>query len=786
MKKLFARQRSEERDAFFVPRSVQQSIPIRRIYKDGIFQLSGKFSKSWRFFDVNYAVASPEKQMELFLSYCFVLNAMPIQADMKLTLVNRRVNEQELQKSLLMPDQNDGKDSLRGEYNNLVTEQAVGSSHLMQEKYITLSMGKRNVEEARSFFARVGTELTANLFRMDSGIREISLSDRLRLLHDFFRVGQEAAFQFDLHTAQQRGHDFRDAIAPETLAFHSNYFEMDGKVGRTLFLRDYANFIKDSMITELTDYPRNMVLSIDIVPVATDEAMEEVRKRIMAAESNINRWQQRQNRYNNFSASVPYELEQARKEATEYLNDLTARDQRMMFALVTLTHLADNPEQLEQDTEALQAIGRTRGCQFAILKEQQEDGLNTVLPYGLRRIDAMRTLTTESTAVLLPFKTQEIRDAGGIYYGINAVSRNLIVCNREALMNGNGFIFGVSGSGKSMMAKEEFAAYALGTNHDLIVVDPEREYGPLVRALGGEVITISAGSGSYINALDLSAGYGDERDPLILKSEFILSLCEQLMGAGEVGAQEKSIIDRCTANVYRNYMRRHFEGQPPTLKNLYDDLLQQKEPAAQQIALALELFTTGTLNVFAHQTNIQTDNRILCFDIQDLGENLKPIGLLVMLDAILNRVIRNRQQGKYTHVYIDEIYLFFTGSSGGKSRINNYSSEFLYKCWKRFRKYYAMLTGITQNVEECLLSDTARLMFANSEFLLMLNQAPTDRGELAKLLGASEAQMDFVSDAPPGHGLMKVGANIVPFINELPQNTELYRLMTTKPGETYA
>ena len=733
MRKLF-KGRSTERDAFHIPRSVQQSIPIKRIYKDGIFHVSGRFSKTWRFFDVNYAVASPEKQMELFLGYCGVLNSLPIDAGIKLTLVNRQLNRQEFSRNLLMAYRQDGRDYMRREYNGILLDKASGSNNLVQEKYITVSVAKRSIEEACTFFARVGTDLTAGLSRMDSGIREIALNERLRLFHDFFRVGQESAFAFDLQTAQRRGHDFRDAIAPETLQFFHDHYAVDERVGRTLFLREYASFIKDTMITELMDYPRNMMLSIDIVPVATDEAVSEMHRRIMAVESDITRWQQRQNHHNNFSANIPYDLEQMRKETREFLDDLTARDQRMMYALVTLTHLADNEEQLEQDTEALSAIGRSHGCQFATMKHQQEDALNTVLPYGLRRIDAMRTLTTESTAVLLPFKTQEIMDTGGLYYGVNAVSRNLIICNRDAMLNGHGLYTGVSGSGKSMMAKQEIGFVGLNTNHDIIVVDPEREYGPLIRALGGEVITISASNGSYVNALDISKEYGDGRNPLVLKSEFIMSLCEQLMGAGEIGAKEKSIIDRCTANIYRKYIRR-YEGDPPTLKDLYDDLMRQKEPVAHEIALALELFTTGSLNVFAHQTNIDTRNRIICYDIQDLGENLKPIGLLVMLDSILNRVIRNRQQGRYTHVYIDEIYLFFASPGvGGKSAINNYSSEFLYKCWKRFRKYYATLTGITQNVEECLLSDTARLMFANSEFLVLLNQAPTDRAELAKLL----------------------------------------------------
>ena len=781
--KLFQMKQNPERDTFSIPKSVQKSIPINKVYKDGIFQVSGKFSKTWRFFDVNYKVASPEKQMELFMAYCTFLNALPVNATAKITLFNRTLNQKEFSRTLLMPFKADGLDQFRVEYNDLLSDKAADSNNLIQEKYITISVEAKSLEDAKAFFNRVGTDLTTSLSRMDSVVREINLSERLRLFHDFFRPGEEQEYHFDLTETMRRGHSFKDAIAPDCLTFQKSHYEMGDHFGRTLFLRDYASFIKDDMITELMDYPRNMMLSIDIVPIGMDEAIKMVDKVIMSVDSDANRWQQRQNANNNFSANLPYQMEQMRKVGKEYMDDLTERDQRMMFAVVTLTHLADSLEQLDQDTESLQS--RTRGCEFSVLKYQQEDGLNTVLPYGLRRIEAVRTLTTESTAVLMPFKSQEIQDRGGIYYGVNAVSHNLIICNRGNLLNGNGFILGVSGSGKSMAAKQEFASLALSTDHDLIVVDPEREYGPLVRAMGGEVITISASSAenSYINALDLSAEYGDGKNPLVLKSEFIMSLCEQLMGSGEIGAKEKSIIDRCTANIYREYIK-DYKGDPPTLKDLHKDLMMQKEPAAHDIALALELFTTGSLNVFSYQTSINTNNRILCFDIQDLGENLKPIGLLVMLDAIFNRVIRNRREGKFTHVYIDEIYLFFANNSmGSRSNISSYSGEFLYKCWKRFRKYGATLTGITQNVEECLLSDTARMMFANSEFLLMFNQAATDREELSRLLGTSNTQMDYVSDAPAGHGLIKVGGGIVPFINELPKETALYKLMTTKPGE---
>ena len=541
---LFKHRRSAERDAFSVPRSVQKSIPIKRIYQDGVFQVSGKFSKTWRFFDVNYAVASPEKQRELFMTYCSFLNSLPIGATAKITLFNRQLNQKDFGRTLLMPMQGDRRDLYRNEYNALVLGKAAESNNLIQEKYITVSAEKKSVEEARAFFSRVGTDLTTGLSRMSSSVREITVNDRLRLLHDFYRPGEEQLFRFNLEDTMRRGHDFRDCIAPDCISFQKNHYELGDHVGRTLFLREYASFISDAMITELMDYPRNMMLSIDIIPVAMDEAVSDIRKRIMSVESDITRWQQRQNQSNNFTANIPYDLEQMRSETKEFMDDLMSRDQRMMLALVTLTHLADNLEQLDQDTEALQAIGRARGCQFNILRYQQEDALNTVLPLGLKRIDATRTLTTECTAVLMPFKSQEIQDAGGIYYGVNAVSHNLIICNRGNLLNGNGFITGVSGSGKSMAAKQEVSALALSTDHDIIIVDPEREYGELVRALGGEVITISASdpNGCHINALDLSEGYGDGKEPLVMKSEFIMSLYEQLMGADKIEPQEKSII----------------------------------------------------------------------------------------------------------------------------------------------------------------------------------------------------------------------------------------------------
>lgn len=549
---------------------------------------------------------------------------------------------------------------------------------------------------------------------------------------------------------------------------------MGGKVGRVLFLKDLASFLKDDMIAELSDFSRNLMLSIDILPIPTDEAVKEIQSRILAVETDVTRWQQKQNSNNNFSAVVPYELEQMRNESKEFLDDLTARDQRMMFAVVTIVHIADTLEQLDADTETLMAIGRNHLCQFSVLRYQQEVGLNTVLPYGLRRIKALRTLTTESTAVLMPFRAQEIQDPGGLYYGINAVSKNPLICDRKRLISPHAFMLGVSGSGKSMGMKNTIGNIAMGTDDDIIIIDAEREYGPIVRALGGEVIEISPSSRHHINPLDMGDGYGDGENPIAMKSEMLMSIIEQQMGAGTLGGAQKSIIDRCTSNILRPYLKNGGSGPAPLLSDWRQDVLKQPEEAAQEIALASEIIVEGTLNVFAHPTNVNMDSRIIAIDLYEMGEQLRPTGLVVTLEAIQSRVAANRKKGKYTWVFIDEVYLFFKYF---------YSAQFLYKAWKRFRKYAAPMTAATQNVEECLRSETARLMFANSEFLVLYNQAATDRAELAKLLHISDTQMGYITNSAPGCGLIRMGGSIVPFTNTIPKDTALYRLMSTTPGD---
>ena len=736
--------------------------------------IKDKFSKTYKFSDINYAVASREDKEAMFLEYSELLNSLDSGATTKITINNRRLNRANFEKTILLPLKGDALDEYREEYNRMLLEKATGANAIIQEKYITISVCKKNVEEARNYFARVGADLIAHFGRLGSKCVELEPDERLRIFHDFYRAGEETEFRFDIKETRRKGHDFKDFICPDSMEFTGDYFKIGERYGRVLFLREYASYIKDSMVAEMTDLNRNLMMSIDVIPVPTDEAVREAESRLLGVETNATNWQRRQNANNNFSAQLPYDIEQQRKEMKEFLDDLTTRDQRMMFAVLTMVHTADTKEQLDNDTEALLTTARKHLCQFGILKFQQLDGLNTAMPFGVRKIESFRTLTTESLAVFIPFRVQDICHTNGVYYGQNVISKNMIIADRRQLLNGNEFILGVSGGGKSFTAKGEVINQVLAGNADIIIIDPEREYSPLVRALGGEIINISATSPTHINAMDMNREYGDGANPVILKSEFIMSLCEQLIGGNNLGAVQKSIIDRCTASVYRTYQQNNYTGEVPTLQDFRAELLKQSEPEAQEIALAIELFTNGSLNTFAKKTNVDTDNRLICYDILDLGKQLMPIGMLVVLDSILNRITQNRAKGKNTFIFIDEIYLLFQ---------HEYSANFLFTLWKRVRKYGAYATGITQNVDDLLQSHTARTMLANSEFIVMLNQASTDRLELAKLLNISDTQLSYITNVDAGHGLIKVGSSLVPFANKFPKHTKLYKLMTTKPGE---
>lgn len=767
----------QDKEQFIVPKGVQDCMPAYGISADGILRLTKfkknglhKYSKTFKFTDINYAVASREDKEAMFLEYSELLNSFDSGAVTKITINNRKLNRTALEQTILIPMADDGLDEYRKEYNRMLLDKATGDDATVQEKYVTVSVNKKDLAEARNYFARVGAELGGHFARLGSRCEEMDAGEKLRIFHDFFRAGEESHYRFDLNESVRKGQDFRDFICPDTLEFEKDYFRMGERFGRVLFLRDYASYIKDSMVSELTDLNRNMMMSIDVVPVPTDEAVREVESRLLGVETNITNWQRRQNQNNNFSAVIPYDMELQRKESKEFLDDLTTRDQRMMFAVMTLVHTADSKKQLDNDTEALLTTARKHMCQIAVLKWQQLDGLNTVLPYGTRKTDAFRTLTTESLAVFIPFKVQDIMDKGGIYFGENAISHNLLMCNKGNLMNPNAFLLGVPGSGKSFSAKELIVFLALATKDDILICDPEGEYGPLVKALDGEVIRIAAGSRDHINAMDMVDDYGDGGDPMIDKSEFLMSLIGEL-DKSLVGPKEHSIIDRCAKEVYHACAE---SGETSTLIQLRKKLLEQPEEEAKGLALSLELFTSGSLDAFAHPTNVDVQNRMVVYDIFDLGKQLKTMGLLVITDAMINRVTENWKKGKRTHIFIDEFHVVFE---------NEYSGEFFNSAWRRFRKRNAYPTAITQNVEYLLDSVLASSMLSNSEFIVMLNQAASDREKLAKLLNISGEQMSYITNSDAGCGLLKYGSALVPFVNKFPKNTKLYKLMTTKPGE---
>ena len=772
MLKTLNNQRKLEKERYAVPRRVQDVIPIRRVWKDGVFLCGNLYTRTFQFTDINYRVASREDKETMFLSYSELLNSLDSGASAKLTINNRRLNKAHFEDSILMPLRGDFRDEYRKEYNRMLLDKATGANGIMQEKYLTLSVAKKNVEEARSYFSRVGADLTAHFAALGSKCKELDAGERLRILHDFYRPGEEDAFNFDLNQSARLGHSFKDAICPDSVERFSDHLKLGDKYCRVLYLKEYANYIKDEMVNELTDLNRNLMLSIDILPVPTDEAVREVENRLLGVETNITNWQRRQNQNNNFSAVIPYDMELQRKESKEFLNDLTTRDQRMMLCVLTLVLMADSYKQLQSDTESIQAVARKQMCQMAVLKFQQMDGLNTALPIGVRKINAFRTLTTESLAVFMPFKVQEIQDKGGIYFGENAISHNLLLCNKSNLLNQSAFQLGVPGSGKSFLSKEQIAFLILNTEDDVLICDPENEFGPLCRTLGREdaaVIHMAAGGKDRLNAMYMVEGYG-EQNPIVEKSQFVMSLIEQIDRRG-VGPQHKSIIDRCTALVYQEAER---TGKPATPCGLREKLLEQPEDKAQDIALSLELFTTGSLDIFGKESTVDLDKRIVVFDIHSLGEQLKPTGLLVITDTILNRVTLNWKRGKRTHVFIDEFHVVFE---------NEQSGIFFNSAWRQFRKRGAYPTAITQNVEYLLDSVQASTMLSNSEFIVMLNQAASDREKLSKLLNISKEQMSYVTNADAGCGLLRYGSALVPFVNRFPKDTKLYALMTTKPGE---
>ena len=766
---------ARDKEKTTIPKRVQDIIPVKTIYDDGVFRCGArKYSKSWSFTDVNYASGSEEDETQALIKYAELLNSFDSRCTVKITVSRHQRNQAELERTALLSGQEDGLDHYRKGVNAVLLQDARGKSATVTDRYLTISANQRGVEEAREYFERVEAGLKSRFQALGSNMAALDADGRLRVIHGFYRPEERQDYCFDLKQARRRGHSFKDYICPDSAEFKSSYFQLGSCYGRALFLRSIAADISDKILTELTSINGDIMISIDFFAVPTDEAVQEAQQRLLGVQTNITRWQERQNKHNNFSAVVPYSMDQQRIDIEDFLKDITDRDQKMLQAVISIVHTADSIEQLDGDTELLLQAARSQMCQLGILRFQQLEGLITALPFGVRQLDMFRTLTTESLAAFIPFRAAEFFQPGGVYYGRNADTDSLIMIDRSTFKNGNSFILGVPGGGKSMLAKWELVSKRLAENNvDIIVIDPEREYTRLVQALGGEIIDVSAASETHINALDINSSYNDGLNPLILKSEFLMSLCE-IVSDKKLGAGEKSIIDHCAADVYKSYLESNYTGTPPTLQDLRFALLSHEDSRAKELALNLELFTSGSLGTFAQQTNVDTESSLICYDILDLGEQLRSVGMLVVLDSILNRITQNRAKGKNTFIFIDEIYLLFQ---------HEFSANFLFTLWKRARKYGAFCCGITQNVDDLLQSHTARTMLSNSEFVAMLSQSASDREMLGEMFSISEQEMRYITDSGPGRGLLKVGTKLIPFVLELPEENELYKLMTTKLAE---
>lgn len=761
-----------DKEKYRVPGKVQDVIPVGTVWPDGIWKCGNRFTKTFMFSDINFSVASEEDKEMMFQQYAALLNSLDSAATTKITISNRSLSEANFESELLMELKGDDRDKYRIEFNKILLSKATEANGVIQEKFITVSYPCKDIGEARSYFNRIGAGLVSRFAALGSICMPLNTEEKMRMLHSFYRPDEEGNFHFDLENMMRHGNSFKDYICPDGMERHKDYLVIGNRFVRTFFIKDYASFVTDNFVEEITDLCKNMLFSIDIIPIPTAEAVKDMENRLLGVETNITNWQRRQNSNYNFSADIPYDMELQRAETREFLDDLVKKDQHMMFGLITIALTADSKDELESETKALKSVAEGRGMQIATLTFQQTDALNTALPIGERKINAMRTFNTQSLGIFLPFKVQEIQDRGGIYIGQNAISHNLLMVNREKLLNQSAIVLGISGSGKSLCVKNMIAQILLNTDDDVLICDPEGEYGPLVTALSPDdssVIHVAAGGRDRLNAMYMVDGYG-EGDPIVIKSQFIMSLIGQIDKNG-VDAHKKSVIDRCVDAIYRNA---YVTGETPTLSTLREELLKQPEQDAKDVALSLELYTKGSLNIFGGEGNVDLEKRALVFDIHGLGKDLKPAGLLVITDTMLNRVTLNWRKGKRTHVFIDEFHVVYE---------NEFSAEFFSSAWRQFRKRNAFPTAITQNVEYLLESVQASTMISNSEFIIMLNQNGRDREKLGKLLSISKEQMNHITNARAGSGLIKYGGAMVPFMNDFPKNTELYKLMTTKPGE---
>ena len=762
-----------------LPKTAQQTIPYKEMCRDGICVVNDRyFTKQIQFYDINYQLAQNEDKNQIFESYCDFLNYFDSSIHFQLSFLNQRADLEEYQKSIQIPEQNDAYDSIRREYSEMLKGQlAKGNNGLSKTKYITFGVEAESHKAAKPRLERIEADILANYKVLGAKARPLDGYERLTILHRMFHPADSSRFRFAWDAIWKTGLSSKDFIAPDSFSFKSGRtFQIGRTFGAVSFLQILAPELTDRMLADFLDLESSLVLTMHVRSIDQSEAIKTIKRKITDLDKMKIEEQKKAVRSGYDMEILPSDLMTYGTEAKTLLEDLQSRNERMFLVTVLVMNTAPSRQKLENNVFQAAGVAQKYNCALRRLDYQQEQGLVSSLPLGLNRIEIQRGLTTSSTAIFVPFTTQELFMQGdALYYGLNALSNNLIMVDRKKLKNPNGLILGTPGSGKSFSAKREITNAFLITTDDIAIIDPEDEYSSLVKRLGGQVIDISPVSDQYINPMDLTLNYSEDDNPLTLKSDFILSLMELIVG-GKAGLEpvEKTIIDRCVHLVYRDYLQDPKPEKMPILGDLYRLLREQPEKEAQRLATALEIYVTGSLNVFNHQTNVEIKSRIVCYVIKKLGKQLKKFGMQVVQDQLWGRVSENREAHKSTRVYIDEMHLLLKEEQ---------TAAYTVEIWKRFRKWGGIPTGLTQNVKDLLASREIENIFENSDFIYMLNQAGGDRQILAKQLNISPHQLSYVTNSNAGEGLLFYGNVIIPFIDHFPKGTELYSIMTTRPED---
>lgn len=778
-KKRLVEKKKRDKQARKVPRSAQQTIPYVEMCKDGICKVNSRlYTKTIRFSDINYQLAQNDDKTAIFENWCDFLNYFDSSIFVQLSFINQRASLNEFKKAINIPQQEDDFNDIRTEYSDMLQNQLVkGNNGLIKRKYITFGIDADSFKSAKPKLDRIEIDILNNFKTLGVETEPLTGYERLRVLHDVFNMDSNEPFRFSFDMTARTGLSSKDFIAPTSFDLREGkVFKMGRTIGAVSFLQILAPELNDRMLADFLDMDSNITVNLHIKTLDQAQAIKQIKTKITDLDKMKIEEQKKAVRSGYDMDIIPSDLATYGGEAKRLLQDLQTRNERMFLVTIILMNTSNNRQKLENNIFQTASIAQKYNCALKRLDFQQEAGLMSSLPIGINQIEIQRGLTTSSTAVFVPFTTQEIFQRGeALYYGLNALSNNMIMVDRKLLKNPNGLILGTPGSGKSFSAKREMTNAFLLTNDDIIVCDPEAEYFPLVHKLGGQVIRISPISMDYINPLDINLNYSEEESPLTLKSDFILSLCELIVG-GKNGLEpvEKTLIDRSVRLVYQDFLADPVPEKMPILEDLYNILLRQNEPEAKRIATALEIYVHGSLNVFNHRTNVDVQNRLVCYDIKELGKQLKKLGMLVVQDQVWNRVTVNRAQRKATRYYMDEFHLLLK-----EEQTAAYSVEI----WKRFRKWGGIPTGITQNVKDLLASREIENIFENSDFIYMLNQASGDRQILSKALNISPSQLNYVTNSNAGEGLIFYGSTIIPFKDDFPKDTMLYRIMTTKPEE---